>query len=104
MKQMRNKKARQIVIDYFGDMYKEKRTLWDCYSNPTPHKISAWETVFKVALTEHKGSRVQVYGYNTLTFTVVYYGEVDGVRGIVYVTSENRWLIPDSFIEKVLRE
>ena len=101
---MRNKKARQIILDYFGDMVEEKRSLHDCYNNPSPHKESAWETVYRVAVVEHKGTRVQVYGYNTFTFTVVYYGEVDGVRGIVYVTPDNRFLIPDSFIEKVLRE
>lgn len=101
---MRNKKARQIVLDYFGDMWGEKRDLCDCYENPSTHKKVAWEMLKEVAFLDHNARSVQIYGYNTFMFTAVYYGCVDGVQGIVYVTPENKYLIPDSFIQKVLRE
>lgn len=104
MKQMRNKKARQIARDFFGEMYDEKRGLFDCYENPSMRKIEIWNSICRIAREKYFGGEVKIYGYNNQKFSVVFYGIVDGVTGIIYISPEKQYIIPDNFIQKVFSE
>ena len=77
-------KREQCIVECYNET--ENRGLFDCYNQPSPYKISAYEDIKseKISLC---GYGLKVLSYNTFMFTCAYkYINEKGVEILVHHT------------------
>ena len=69
--------------------------LYHCYNNHSYAKEKAWNYCVE-QMIKHNGSGLKVIGYNSMTFSVGFYGEINGKSAFFYITkSYDRFIYLD---------
>ena len=85
-------KRQNAIMDAYNRHF--RRTLYDCYANPSAQKVQAWERI-KKEMSEKVGIGLTVISYNTNIFTCAYLMHVEEHKTVlVYITPTKRETIP----------
>lgn len=65
--------------------------LFSCYERPSHAKMQAWEYC-KSLCEKHDGYGLKIIGFNTMSFSAGFVGEIDGEIAFFYITKDyDRW-------------